>query len=169
MLKLRLTIKGETRLAQAFNRLARSIQNYRPAWPAITALYRQMMSEQFESQGARGGRRWVPLSPGYKRWKDIVAPGMPILVLTGKMKASLIGKTSDTIEQFRPASVTLGTRIRYAGYHQTGTRRMPARPPIVLRSRDIRDMSNVMVKQSAEYGTRAGFRIQRRRLYGKGL
>lgn len=169
MLNLRLTIKGETRLAQAFNRLARSIQNYRPAWPAITALYRQMMSEQFESQGSRGGRRWVPLSPAYKRWKDIVAPGQPILVLSGKMKASLVGRTGDTIEQFRPASLTLGTRIRYAGYHQTGTRRMPARPPIVLRPRDVRAMTDVIVNQNAEYGTRAGFRVTRRRLYGRGL
>ena len=169
MLNLRLTIKGETRLAQAFNRLARSIQNYRPAWPAITALYRQMMSEQFDSQGSRGGRRWVPLSPAYKRWKDIVAPGMPILVLSGKMKASLVGRTGDTIEQFRPSSVTLGTRIRYAGYHQTGTRRMPARPPIVLRPRDVRAMTDVIVNQNAEYGTRAGFRVTRRRLYGRGL
>lgn len=169
MLNLRLTIKGETRLAQAFNRLARSIQNYRPAWPAITALYRQMMSEQFESQGSRGGRRWAPLSPAYKRWKDIVAPGQPILVLSGKMKASLVGRTGDTIEQFRPASLTLGTRIHYAKYHQTGTRRMPARPPIVLRPRDVRAMTDVIVNQNAEYGARAGFRVKRRRLYGKGL
>jgi len=168
LLNLRLTIRGETRLAQAFNRLARSIQNYRPAWPDITTVYRQMMSEQFESQGSRGGRRWVPLSPAYKRWKDIVAPGQPILVLGGKMKASMVGKTSDTIEQFRPSSVTLGTRIRYAGYHQTGTRRMPARPPIVLRPRDIKAMTEVMVNQSAEYGTRAGFRVKRRRLYKRG-
>lgn len=169
LLRLRLTISGQDRLAAAFNRLARSIQNYRPAWPDITAVYRQMMQEQFDRQGARGGGKWAPLSPAYKRWKETVAPGQPILVLGGRLKASMVGQTADTIQDYRPLDVTLGTIVPYAKYHQTGTRKMPARPPIVLRPRDIKAMTEVMVNQSAEYGTRAGFRLTRRRLYGRGL
>ena len=45
----------------------------------------------------------------------------------------LLIKSGDLRDNFRavvtrPDTVTVGTKVKYAGYHQTGTKHMPARP-----------------------------------------
>lgn len=72
------------------------------------------------------GRRFAPLSPAYTKVKARTHPGRPILVRTGEMLADfgVVAATST-----RAAIGFLSDRSRrIAGYHQSGTRRMPARP-----------------------------------------
>ena len=162
MIEIRITVQGEQRLRQALADLARSIQDYSPAWEVITRNFQRAMRGQFGSQGARGGKTWAPLSRAYSRWKERVAPGRPILVLTGDLVLSLIRQTGDTIHEERPLSLTLGTKVPYAKYHQTGSKknkRLPARPPLVLTDQDYRDMSTNLTSYSAEFALNAGFQM----------
>jgi phage gpG-like protein len=168
VIEFRITVQGEQRLRQALNRLATSIQDYSPAWKPITQIFRDAMRGQFATGGARGGKKWAPLSRAYSRWKERVAPGRPILVLTGDLVLSLTSRTGDTIQNEQPLSLALGTTLPYAKYHQNGTRRMPARPPLVLLQKDADQMARDMVAISQEYGSDAGFRVLRRRLYRRG-
>ena len=57
--------------------------------PVLDAFGRHIVEEHIPAQFARQGtpRRWAPLSPAYKRWKDKHFPGRPILVRTGAMQA----------------------------------------------------------------------------------
>lgn len=168
MIEIRITVQGEQRLRQALNRLATSIQDYSPAWKPITQIFRDAMRGQFATGGGRGGKKWAPLSRAYSRWKERVAPGRPILVLKGDLVLSLTTQTGDTIQNEQPLSLSLGTKLPYAKYHQNGTRRMPARPLLVILQKDADQMARDMVALSQEYGSEAGFRVLRRRLYRRG-
>jgi phage gpG-like protein len=54
-------------------------------------------------------------------------------VRSGRLKSALTQQDHpDAIADIQPDRLTFGTRIPYALYHQLGTQRMPARPPIKL-------------------------------------
>lgn len=75
---------------------------------------------------------WAPLSPSYAAWKATHYPGKTILRRTDRLYASLTSRSPDTVWEVTPRTIRFGTRVPYFVYHQTGTRRMPARPPLVL-------------------------------------
>ena len=66
------------------------------------------------------GQPWKKLSPGYAAWKNQVAPGNPILRLTGAMlDASYI---------YTRGNMFLVKTTPYGASNQFGTERKPARP-----------------------------------------
>jgi phage gpG-like protein len=101
--------------------------------------------KQFETQGAWGGKKWAKLKPKYAAWKLKNYGRLPILVLTGKMRDSFkytVGKRS----------MRIVNRRKYWGYHQYGTRNMPARPLIVITAKDRK----VLQGATQSYLTEAG-------------
>lgn len=111
------------------------------------------VGKAFATEGASGDRPWVQLKDGYRQWKEARVAGLPILIgvkgsggkgtrsapkpktysASGKMREELIA----------PSSVTItGNRLVYsplseiAVYHQEGTPRMAARPPVVITLRE---------------------------------
>ena len=84
----------------------------------------------FDSEGSSIGEKWQPLSPSYAAWKGRHFPGQPLLVLRGKMKQSLTEESSRNAIFNRTGGrqLILGTRIKYAKFHQYGTKSTPARP-----------------------------------------
>lgn len=84
------------------------------------------------------------MSPKYAEQKERDYPGRQILVRTGKLKASLTGKTVDTIRIIHPLQMALGTTIPYAGYHQRGTPTMPRRPVVELTEQDKRSWTKII-------------------------
>ena len=94
------------------------------------------VGESFASRGRSTGIAWAPLSPAYAAWKNSAYPGRPLLVLTGRMKESFSASSRDLIynrKQKNYKMLTLGTRVPYAGYHQSGTSKMPRRPLFVVK------------------------------------
>lgn len=69
---------------------------------------------------------WSPLQPQYAAWKMARFPGAPPLVRTGRLFASLTGAT-DSYETMTNTSMSIGTTVEYAKFHQYGTTRMPKR------------------------------------------
>ena len=93
------------------------------------------VGESFSSRGRSTGTQWAPLSPVYAAWKNSAYPGRPLLVLTGRMRESFDSNSRDLIynrKQKNYKMLTLGTRVPYAGYHQSGTSKMPRRPLFVV-------------------------------------
>lgn len=83
--------------------------------------------EMFSNQGADNkAGQWAELTPEYRAWKNKHYPGRPIMVLTGELQKSLIGKGNNSIAYpvIKPKSskIKLGTNIIYAEYHQKGIR-----------------------------------------------
>jgi phage gpG-like protein len=88
----------------------------------------------------RGGMpvKFVPLSPRYARWKALHYPGRPILIRTGAMQRGYTFKSTAT-------RLTVDNRQPYWIYHQTGTRKMPARKVFQLDEEDYR-LLRTMIK-----------------------
>lgn len=104
------------------------------------------VKSQFSTQGAAGlGGAWQQLSEPYGSWKESKVPGLPILVgihptggkgqrpqtyaTSGAMRRSLLDPLATHVS---PHRLLYTPDSPYAGYHQTGTSKMPARPPVAL-------------------------------------
>jgi len=82
---------------------------------------------QFKAQGTP--ERWAPLSKKYAAWKRAHYGNLPKLVITGAMRDAFTWEVT-------PRTLRIENSVKYWTYHQTGTRKMPARPPLNVRKID---------------------------------
>ena len=123
----------------------------------IRHLWTQRINKAFESTGGSIGERWEPLSPAYALWKGRHYPGRPLLVRKGRMKRSLTKATSRDMIFSRKGGrqLIIGTRVRYAKYHQYGykidkpKRVLPARPFIKVDQGVVNKFAVEMAKDVA--------------------
>lgn len=121
------------RLSTAFERAgAETADVSRHILPRLVPVLEAGAAAQFDAEG-RGpiSGAWAPLSPKYAAYKQKVAPGAPILVLTGRLRDALTnGSSANALRDISGTGLTYGTKsVPYASYHQTGGSRLPARPP----------------------------------------
>lgn len=83
----------------------------------------------FVSQGASLGKQWEKLSPRYAEWKARVYGPATILYRTGRLFYSLAQGTEETVKILGPRSLSYGTTVPYAMYHQSeaARHRLPRR------------------------------------------
>ena len=129
-------IEGERLIDRRLSRFGENITDLRPFWTEIFDDLNKLTGQQFKGEGSRS-RGWAPLSLAYSAWKATHGGGR-ILELTGRLRASLAEQTADSIRESRAMEMRFGTRVPYAGFHQTGTRRMPRRRPIDINEGDRR-------------------------------
>lgn len=154
-LDIQVTVQGDEELRQAFNLMASKVNDWRPFWPDIAAVFYTMEAGRFDSGGYGS---WKQLSDGYKKWKMKNYPGENILSLTGDLRRSLTSQFNpNAVYADQPLELVLGTNIHYAQYHQYGTSRMPARPPIDIRQQDVNQMARAAVEAFDRYADQLGF------------
>lgn len=116
-----------------FDQLKRQVQGMReraqdvsPAWDALLTWFTEQNFEQWLGRGARYRQPWAPLAPSTVAEK--FRAGLPLhpLIRTGKLANSLSHRPL-AVEHITGGEVTAGTDVKYARYHQTGTRYMPRR------------------------------------------
>lgn len=135
MFTLNFDVAGDEQLQRSFSRFTEHVKDYSPAFRAIAVEFFKGEEQQFESEGSHGSGGWSPLAPSTAEQKARLGYPPDILVRTGKLKNSLASMSGDTVRDVQPHMLRLGTTVPYAIYHQKGTRRMPARPPIQLNER----------------------------------
>lgn len=107
-----------------------SLADFSEAQTRIADDFRELITEQFATEGRAGRTPWAPIAPSTARRRGRASP---VLYSSGALFASLRDPGAPGhVEEADTRSLTLGSRLSYALYHQTGTRRMPARPIIVL-------------------------------------
>lgn len=155
-------VLGEQTINRAFNRVEQFITDFRNIWPAVITEFYAIEIEQFQSEGSRGiTGKWAPLSPAYRRWKEIHYPGEPILRLTHALVNSLT--TPDALDSIlRPEKdeLVIGSSVPYAVFHQTGTGIMPARPPIAMNETSKRRIQKAIQSKLVELTRKAGFEVR---------
>lgn len=77
----------------------------------------------FAAEANPVGSKWKPLSPRTVKRKG---HGI-ILYKTGRLKASLIGATGDSVRAVSHRGLLFGTEVPYSIFHQDGTSRLPQR------------------------------------------
>lgn len=127
MIKFELKVENAEKVRFAFGGLASAVKDWRKyIWPSVTAnALRPWLATQFAEEGHGQHGRWKELSEPYATRKAKKYPGAPILVASGKMKRSLLSESNTG--EMTPRTLLYGSNIKYARYHQTGTKDMPAR------------------------------------------
>ena len=82
-------------------------------------------SANFASNGLLVGG-WAPLDAEYAAWKMSRFPGAPPMVRTGRLFASLAGANASAFRMTN-TSMSIGTTVEYAKFHQYGTNKMAKR------------------------------------------
>jgi phage gpG-like protein len=138
------SVAGEEQVLRTFSRWTEAVSDFAPVFSQIADDFLELESRQFESEGKAGSGGWAALSPRYAAWKQKRYPGAKILERTGLMKLSLTTNINFGIREVSATQLVLGTKVPYAIYHQKGTRKMPARPPIELSEDDKRRWSKLV-------------------------
>ena len=121
------------RLSVAFERAGDEVQDFgRWVFPKLSPVFEDAIDEQFDARGAGPlSGAWSPLTPNYAAWKEANYPGMPLLELTGELRAALTTTGAPSAyREWSASEFSFGTAgLEYASFHQVGTGRMKARPP----------------------------------------
>jgi phage gpG-like protein len=114
-----------------------------PVLAAVLADMRRLEIELFDTEG-RG--EWPELAETTKERKALAGYPAKILQATEALYDSLAGNLSAVghVERITEEEVVYGTTIPWARYHQDGTARMPARPPVDVREEDVRRWSKMV-------------------------
>ena len=91
------------------------------------ALYLNSQARKcFDEQRSPDGKPWARFKrkPSARRG----GPSAKLLRNTGILMASLTGQAGGHVEVLTATSLTWGSNVPYAGYHQHGTKHIPARP-----------------------------------------
>lgn len=128
---LYINVSGMNQVTRNLGSIAKGFKNFKPVFEKIADDFRKTQSAVFRAQGSFEGRSgWVALSPAYKLQKAKLYGGKPILQATGKLKTSFTRKGGNHISQISNDRLILGSRDPKGVYHQNGTSKMPARPPL---------------------------------------
>lgn len=121
------------RLAVAFERAGAEMANFgKHVFPEMVPVLEAAVDRQFDAEGTGpAAGAWTQLQPAYAAWKEGVYPGQPILVATGALREALTNDANvHALRDYTDANFNFGTQgLDYASFHQTGTGRMPPRPP----------------------------------------
>lgn len=136
----------------ALQRWASDISDFTPFWnDYFLPSWYALMLRRYGSQGAFSGDAWAALSARYGAWKAKRWPGKPIGVLTGDTKDSLTSPAGQfAITKATPNSLGVGSTLEHAFYLQTGTRRMPRRPPMQIDDAFMQDVARLLQRFAAD-------------------
>lgn len=144
-----MTMVGEAQLARAFDILADDARDLRDPLQRTHEHLRQVIGEQFQSEGGHGGHHWQALSDTYaerkaERWGD----GLPILVASGDLRTAWLARQPLELSTHR---LVMGPRegsdeeAKTLG-HQTGAGHLPARRIVDLTLGDRRGIDRIFVE-----------------------
>ena len=93
----------------------------------------------------RSGRpkTWRPLAKSTLRWKIMHGYSPFPLIRSGDLRRSFVYRVENRNR------LLVGTAVKYAPFHQFGTRTMPARPFLVFQRQDIRQIKELILKHIA--------------------
>ena len=145
--RLTARIDGLEEVVKNLGGLAERAADLRPAFEIVADLLEAQVAAQFATEGARAGEPWRPLAPrtqlqrlrhtgSYRRGGALAAgPAGPILTWTGRLRLSFAQGSGEHVREITADSLTWGSRVPYAGYHQSTLprKKLPRRPMVAFR------------------------------------
>lgn len=120
------------RMSVAFERAgAELVEMGKHVFPLLPAVFEAAEARQFDAEGGGPHGGWAELSEAYAAWKTEKFPGKPILERTGALREGLTAaSTAFGVRDWSASTFNFGTvNVPYASFHQSGTSKMPVRPP----------------------------------------
>ena len=148
MARLTVTVLGDEQVSRNLLRMGELAENMDTPLREVADVVRERIVANFDAQGPG----WAPLDEDTILTRAALGYGPgPILVRSGRMRASLTGESNEAITEIDGSSLAIGSSVPYAEFHQTGTANMPARPQ-VLPERVKRDAVKVLQRHLVETG-----------------
>lgn len=155
--KLELTITGAQGFARGWDRISAAYgEDLRPFLRTVQSWWYDEQDIIFESEGRRIGRKWQKLKEPYKSWKDENFGVLPILQLTGKLKAAMTGASRmNATEKIDKKSMELGinrSQIPYWRVHNFGFKEqnIPMRKFAATKRRGIKALDKAVQAEMNE-------------------
>jgi hypothetical protein len=143
-LQVRLDIDGDVQYSRAFEVMGREADDLTAPLTESGEIVRQSVGEQFLTEGAHAGQPWQRLNRDYERWKEEeFGAGLPILVLTGDMRAAAL---SPNAVKVTPKRLLYEIDDDKAIWHQKGRGHNPARRMLDLTSGDRRQIDRAFAR-----------------------
>ena len=145
-MSLRVTIElaGDKQLNKELGIMSDLIADFRPAWIEVSDELNSFHEAVFKKEGQHGGfPKWADLKPSTLRTKRT----NKILTETKALRKSMTKDTDGgAIRVFKRKEFLWGTAVSYAGFHQTGTKRMAKRSPLRINNKLARRISKTLQK-----------------------
>lgn len=145
-------VMGETQVKGMILGIRDKVKNLMPIWDKVDAILRKSSKYMFNKRG--GSRfKWPPLSKKYRDAKKKLYPGKPLLVAKGDLKRSMINAGGDHILEKHRKHMMFGTKVAYAGYHQSPKRRrtkLKRRPFIYIERKNVGSIVSLMREHCIE-------------------
>lgn len=140
MADVEIDVFGIPFLRRKLDNIGDRIVDIEPALESIASDMRVQAGRAFDSRGLTSGTAWPPLQDSTisRKLRDknakTRANAHRILHATERLRKSLTSEShNEHISRVDRNSLEFGTSVPYAGFHQTGTRNMSARPPVRMR------------------------------------
>lgn len=143
---LTVTVDGQTRIKVQLRRFSSAASDMRPGFERIADWFADEERRLFDSEGSAYPPGWPALSPRYADWKRRRVGNKPILEFTGRLRRSLTRRPFGQ-EFISRDTLTVGTDVPYARYHQRGTGRLPRRPPLIKQNRAVKTRLTKMLQE----------------------
>ena len=117
----------------------------------LKPILQQGLLDNFVSEGHNSGRPWAQLKASTVRRRG---SAHPILVRSGRLR---LGVSSARCEYKNNQIEMTVADPEYAVYHQTGTRRMIARPPLGLSQEMVSDVAEEMGEAMKDWLKERGY------------
>lgn len=127
-------VMGDKQVARGFSRFADDVKDLREPFQEIVKDFREIEKKQFSSEGGYGSGGWGPLASSTIEEKQRGGFPLQIMVRTGDLRDVMTGVKSG-YEDIKPLEMKI-MMLAIGKYHQTGTKRMPARPLVQLTEAD---------------------------------
>ena len=109
-----------------FNRIERGLESLKPLWGEFQEQFQKDERDLFAAAP------WPPLSERYAEQKRRQFGNKPLLRATDALFESLTEAGAEgSVRRIDDLQAEFGTSVEYAPFHQLGTSRMPARPPLI--------------------------------------
>lgn len=150
MLQLKPEAYGFDALFASLGRLEQRVQDLHPALQEVGAFLLAGIRNGFAHEGSPGGLPWRQLAPETAtiRQAQGFGPAHPILERSGQLKNSF------HLAEALAHSVTVGSAMAIAGYHQTGYRngskQVSARPMAGLPPDGLQGAANIIIRHLHE-------------------
>jgi phage gpG-like protein len=150
MLYVNVKITGTAEEIAKFQKLGDKLLDFTQALTETgTELKTYYSKAVFGSGGGLTGTKWKSLSPVYAKWKGKHYPNRGILIARGDMQNSFRATSNRS-------SLTIDNTDKKFEYHQLGTRRMPARPMLVV-NKDVEEVVERIIEADVEKKLRSVF------------
>lgn len=158
MIDLKTTFQ-DARFKKGVKTIKATLKDMRKIWSKVADELDRIVEQIFHTEGAATvSGQWQELSDAYAARKS---PDHGILRRTDRLYKSLTHKyAADAVFTMRKDGFTRGTRVRYAAFHQNGTRRMPQRAIYDFRDNHARRLRAVLRHELAAASVKAGFEVR---------